>query len=131
MTWIRTFEPHEHTQGVGIVIKPAESGHGLFQRILTGMTEGRMAYIVREAERLGQVLIQPKSTGDHATDLCDLKAVRQADTVMIAVWRNEHLRLVTQAAKRNRMDDPVAIALKRAAGAARGFPRQRKLTPAR
>ena len=30
---------------------------------------------------------------------------------MIAVRRHEHLRLVAQPAKRDRMDDPVAIAL--------------------
>jgi hypothetical protein len=43
----------------------------------------------------------------------------QADPEMIAVGRDEHLGLVTQAPERNRMHDPVAVALEPVARAAR------------
>src|SRR5579862_9661249 len=45
--------------------------------------------------------------------------MRQAGPVMIAFVKHEHLRLVLQAAERGRMDHPVAVAAKRAAGPAR------------
>jgi OPA family sugar phosphate sensor protein UhpC-like MFS transporter len=40
---------------------------------------------------------------------------------MVAVGGHEHLSLVAQAAKADRMDDAVAVALKRVAGAALGM----------
>src|SRR6202008_624368 len=50
---------------------------------------------------------------NRPADLRYLEAVGQPDAEMIAIRRHEHLRLVTQAAKGDRMDDPVAVALKR------------------
>src|SRR3546814_1310392 len=58
------------------------------------------------------LLVEPERAGDAAADLRDLDAVGQANAVMIAVGRDEHLRLVAQAAKGDRMDDAVAVALK-------------------
>jgi hypothetical protein len=75
------------------------------------MAERRMADIVRQAQRLGQILVQPQRPRDHAADLRHFQAVRQPHAIMIAIGRDEHLRLVAQAAERDRMDDPVAVAL--------------------
>src|SRR3546814_11070176 len=86
--------------------------HRALERILPRMAKGWMADIVRETQRLGQILVEPERAGDAAADLRDLDAVGQANAVMIAVGRDEHLRLVAQAAKGERMDDAVAGALK-------------------
>src|SRR6202008_3210147 len=56
---------------------------------------------------------------NRPADLRYLEAVGQPDAEMIAIRRHEHLRLVTQAAKGDRMDDPVAVALKRITRATR------------
>ena len=60
------------------------------------MAEGRMAEIMRKAQRLGQILVQPQRAGDHPPDLRDFEAVGQAGAVMIAIGRDEHLRLGLQ-----------------------------------
>ena len=83
------------------------------------MAEGRVADVVTQAQRFGQVLVEPKLAREHAADLRDLETVRQAGAVMVAIGRDKHLRLGTQAAEGDRMDDPVAVALEFAARAAR------------
>ena len=96
---------------VGIVIEAAGIGHRRLQRVLAGMAEGRMADIVGEAERLGQILVEAERAGHGPADLRDFEAVGQADPEMVAVGRDEDLGLVAQAPERDRMDDPVAVAL--------------------
>ena len=104
---------------LGIVVEPAGIAQRGAQRILAGMAERRMAEVMGEAQRLGQVLVEPERAGDRAADLRDLQAVGQPDPVMIAVGRDEDLRLVAQAAEGDRVDDPVAVALEDVARAAR------------
>jgi hypothetical protein len=74
---------------------------------------------MREAERLGEILVQPQRPRERPPDLRDFEAMGQADAEMIAVGRDEHLRLVSEPAERDGVDDPVAIALKGVARAAR------------
>ncbi|NJO35808.1 MAG: NAD-dependent epimerase/dehydratase family protein [Rhodospirillales bacterium] len=54
-------------------------------------------------------------------DLRDLKAVRQARPVMVALVRDEHLGLAAQAAKGAGMDDAVPVAFVSIAGLALGL----------
>ena len=68
---------------------------------------------------------------DHPADLRDLEAVGQADAEMVAVGRDEDLGLAGEAAEGDRMDDPVAVALERAARPAAALVRLRELAPAR
>lgn len=75
------------------------------------MAEGRVADVMREAECFRQIFIQPQRARNRAANLRHLKAVGQADAIMIAVGRHEHLCLVAQTAKRDRVDDPVPITL--------------------
>jgi hypothetical protein len=77
-----------------------------------------MAEIVRKAQHLGEILVEPERPSDRSPDLSDFKAVRQPHPVMVAVGRDEHLRLVAEAPERDGMDDPVAVALENVAGAA-------------
>ncbi len=82
------------------MIEAAMRRHRRFQGVFAGVAEGRMAYVVGEAQRLGQILVQSQRARDAAADLRDLETVGQADAVMVAVGGDEYLRLVAQAAKR-------------------------------
>src|SRR3546814_6390388 len=90
---------------MAIMIEAAVHRHRGFQRILPRMAERRMADIVRQAQGFGQILVEPERARDAAADLRNLDTVGQADAIMIAVGRDEHLRLVTEAAKGDRMDE--------------------------
>jgi len=129
MLAIGAFQPHQHAQALGVVIEPAPLAQGIVERFLSRMTERRVADIMGQAQRLGQILVQPQRPGDHPADLRYLKAVGQADAVMVAIGRDEHLGLVAQAPEGDRMDDPVAVALEIAARAAGERTLDRKLTP--
>lgn len=101
------------------MIEPAVTPKRRIECGLAGMSEGRMAKIVREAERLGQVFIEPERARDRAADLRDFQAVGQANAEMIAIGRDEYLRLVAQSPKRNRVNDAITIALESCARSAR------------
>ena len=108
---VRSFQPGDDADGVGIVVEPADVGERGGQRVFASMAEWRVAEVVGEAQGLGQILIEAERAGDRPADLRDLDAVRQADPEMIAIGRDEHLGLVAQATESDRMDDPVAVAL--------------------
>ena len=95
------------------MIEPANPRHGRLERILARMAERRVADIMRQRQRFGQVLVESQCARHCPRNLRNLKAVGQADAEMIAIGRDEHLRLMPQAAKADRMDDPVAVALER------------------
>ena len=109
------FQFRHDAQGVAVVIKATPRRHHQFQRILTAMPERRVAQIMRQCQRLGQVLVHIERAGQAAGDLRHFQAVGQAHAEMIAVGGYKYLRLVAQPPKRAGVDDPVAIARKRAA----------------
>ena len=80
-----------------------------------------------ERDRLGEVLVQPERSRDRPGDLADLERVREPDPVVVALGREEHLRLVLQPAERLRVDDAVAVALE--AGPERGRAARRRSRP--
>ncbi len=63
---------------------------------------------------------QRRAPGERAGDLRHLDRVGQPGAVVVAFMRDEHLRLVLQAAEGGRVDDAVAVALEAACGS--GFP---------
>jgi hypothetical protein len=101
------------------VIEPAAIRERRVQRMLAPMAEWRVAEVVGQAQRFGQVFVEAQRAGDGAPDLRDLDAVGQAHPVMVAVGGDKYLRLVAQAAEGDRVDDPVAVALEDVARAAR------------
>ena len=113
------FEPGDDADRMGIVVEAAGRAQRRAQRILSGMAEGRMAKVVREAQSFGQILVEAERARHRAADLRHLEAVGQANPEMIAVRGNEHLGLVAQATKSNRVDQAVAIPLENVARAAR------------
>jgi hypothetical protein len=78
-----------------------------------------MAQVVCEAQRFRKVFVEAQGAGEGAPDLRHCETVGEPDTKMIAIGRDEHLRLVAKPAESDRVNDPVAVALKNVAGAAR------------
>src|SRR5215472_5516909 len=78
-----------------------------------------MTEIVRQRQRLGEVLIEPQPPCERAGDLCDLERVSEPGAIMVALVEDENLGLVLETAEGGGMDDPVAIATKRATAFAR------------
>lgn len=115
MRWIGAFDPHQRAQSLRVMIETAVPGAGIVERLLPRMAEWRMADIMRQAKCFGQILVQPQGAGKDAADLGNLETVGQAGPVMIAVRRDEDLRLGFQPAEGDRMDDPVAVTLEGAA----------------
>ena len=119
MIRIGALDPRQRANALRVMIITTRMLHGLFQRFLPRMSKGRVSNIMGEAKRFGQVLVEPQLAGDDAADLRDLDAVCKPCAIVVAVGGNEHLGLRAKSAKGDRMDDPVAITLELAAGAAR------------
>ena len=108
---VALLEGVDHAQALQIVLETTMLAHAIVQGILAGMTERRMAEIVRQRNRLDQVFVQIEAAGDRARDLCNFDAVGQARPEQVALMIDEHLCLVFQSAKCGAMDDAVAVAL--------------------
>ena len=103
-------------------LNPPWSSMKLGQNVLAEVTERRVPEIVGERQRFDEVLVQAERARDGPPDLAHLDRVRQPRAVVIALVIDEHLRLVFEAAKRARVDDPVAIPLIAASGSRDGLP---------
>ena len=99
----------DDAQALLVVVEAA--GHERVEHALAGVAERRVAEVVAERDRLGQLLVQAQHLGDGARDLRDLERVRQPRAVVVAGRREKHLRLVLQPAERLAVDDAVAVAL--------------------
>jgi hypothetical protein len=80
-----------------------------------GVSQGRVADVVAQRQRLDEILVEGERPGQRAGDARHLERVGQPAAVVVAVIAGEDLGLVGQPAKGGGMDDPVAIALVRAA----------------
>ena len=85
--------------------------HQTSQGDLTGMTEGTVSKVVRQANRLDQVFICAESPRNCASNLGDFKGMGQAGAVVIAFIVDEYLGLVLQPAEGGCVQDPIAVAL--------------------
>jgi hypothetical protein len=112
---ILALDTHHDPEALRVVIEAAEARHEPVEGPLPGMPERRMPEVVRQRQRLRQVLVEPELPRHRARDLRHLEAVRQPCAVVIALVVDEHLRLVDQPPERRRMQDAVAVALERAA----------------
>jgi hypothetical protein len=79
---------------MGIVVEAAGASHRRLQSVLARMAEGWVADVVGQAERFGQILVEAEGAGQGSADLGNLQAVGQPDAEVIAVRRDEDLRLV-------------------------------------
>ena len=107
---VAPLERGDDPQRLGVVIEAAGVGEAAIERALAGMAERRMAEIVGERERLGQILVEPERARERAGDLGDFERMGQPGAEMVALVEDEDLGLVGEPAEGGRMDDPVAIA---------------------
>ena len=91
---IAMLQRRNDTQGLRIVIEPAMGLHAGIQRPFAGMAKRRMAEVMRQRQRLRQILIQTELPGQRAGDLCHFERVGQPGAVMIALVEHEDLGFV-------------------------------------
>jgi len=72
-----------------------------------------------QRKRLGEVLIKPELARHRASNLGDLEGMCQTSSVVVTFVKDEHLRLVLEAAECGRVNDPVAVPSERTAVPAR------------
>ncbi len=110
---VALLEPVHHAHGLEVVLEAAGLRMALAEQpvehVLAGVTERRVPEIVPERDRFGEVLVQAESARGAAGDLRHLDRMSQARAEMVALVRDEDLRLVFQPAKRARVDDAIAV----------------------
>jgi hypothetical protein len=67
---------------------------------------------MRKRKRLGEIVVEAERAGKRARDLTDFERMGEPGAEMVALVRNEDLRLVGQPPEGGAVDDAVAIALK-------------------
>ena len=72
-----------------------------------------MPEVVPKRYGLGQVLVERERPGHRASDPRRLERVREPGAVVVALGRDEDLRLVLETPERLGVDDAVAVALER------------------
>ena len=85
------------------------------------MAERRVAEIMRQRQRLGEILVERQRARQRTCHLRHLETVGQTRPIVIAFVIDEHLGLVFETAEGGRMDDAVAVALERCSGRALGL----------
>ncbi len=97
------------------MVEAAVGGECRVQRLLAGVAERAVAEVVGERHGLREILVEGERARRGAGDLGDLEGVGQAGAEVVAFVVDEHLGLVLEAAEGGAVDDPVAVALERAA----------------
>jgi hypothetical protein len=116
---IFAFKLGDDAERLCIVVEATGIRHRGVERTLSGMAEGRVAEIVGERERLGQILVEPEPPRHRARDLGDFQAMSEPRAVVIALVIDEDLGLVVQPPEGCGVQDAVAVAGKRRADRAR------------
>ena len=108
---IALFQFVDHAQRLQVVLEATEFAHAFVQRVLAGVSEGRVAEVVGQADRFDERLVQAQRLRDAARDLRHFERMREARAVQVAFVVDEDLGLVDEPTKRRRMHDAVAVAL--------------------
>ena len=66
---VAPLEPGHDAQRLGVVVEAAERRHAVVERVLAGVAEGRVAEVVRQRQRLGEILVEAERAGERAGDL--------------------------------------------------------------
>ena len=118
---IALFEPVDDPQALAVVVEAAVLLHQAREHALARVAERRVAEVVREHDRLGELLVQAQRARDRARDLARLDRVGESIAQVVALVIDEHLGLVLEPPERARVHDPIAIALERGAMAVLGL----------
>ena len=97
---------------------PPRGAQDAVERLLAGVTEGRVTGVVAEPDRLDEILVERERPRDDARDGGRLERVGHPRPVVVACGIDEDLRLALEPPEGLRVDDPVAVALERRSQAA-------------
>ncbi len=103
----------DDAKALAVVLEPTVVTQESVEHALPRVTEGRVAQIVGENNRLGQVLVRAECTSHGASDLRHLQGMGETVSKVVPLMANEDLRLVLEPPERGRVDDAVTIPLKR------------------
>jgi hypothetical protein len=78
---------------------------------LAGVAEGRVADVMYQGERLGEIFVQVEGAGYVAGDLRDLHGVGEAGSEVVGGAGGEDLGLAGETAEGAGLDDALAVAL--------------------
>src|SRR5215211_2438725 len=107
-----SLEVVDDAQGVFVVAEGAAVGRqGAGEGFFSGVSEGGVAEVVAEGDRLRKVLVEAESTGYGTGDLHHLQGVRKACPEVVAVRGDEDLGLVHQPAEGLGVDNAIPVAL--------------------
>ena len=109
---VAAFEFGDNSQRLGVMIEAAVRSHEFVEHILASVAKWRVAKIMRQGKRLGEIVVEAERAGKRARDLTDFERVGEPGTEMVSLVRNKDLRLVGEPPESRAMDDAVAIALK-------------------
>jgi len=98
-------------QALAIVLEPPMLFHEPTQDGLAFVAERGMPQIVRERDRLGQVLIELERTRNVPRDTGHFHSMGEASAEMVAGAVEEDLGFVFEAPKGSRVDDTITIPL--------------------
>jgi hypothetical protein len=82
------------------------------QKALPLMPKGRMADIVRQADCLGKIFIQSKTTSNSSCGRGDKSDMIHSGTDMVILRKIKDLGLMSQASERLRVDNSMNVPLK-------------------
>ena len=107
-----------NAKGVFVVAEGASVGcEGAGEGFFSCVTEGGVAEIVSERDRLGEIFVEAESAGYGTGYLHHLKGVREACPEVVAVGGDEDLSLVHEPAEGLGVDYSVSVALEIVANA--------------
>ena len=123
MRGVALLEVLDDAQGMKIVVEAAAvAAQAAVESALSRVAKGRMADIVNQCERFGEIFVEAERAGGSACYLGDLNGMGQAASEVVGSAAGEHLRLTSQTAEGARLHDALAITLE---GRARGAERRR------
>jgi hypothetical protein len=79
---------------------------------LTGMAEGRMAEVMTQGNRFGEVFVQAQGSSHSPGDLAYFKGMSQSGSVVVPFRREKNLRLILQATESFTIQNAISINLK-------------------
>jgi hypothetical protein len=94
-----------------VIEEEAVGAHGGVEGLFSGVTERRMAEIVNQRQRFGEIDVEIERGGYGAGDLRDFDRVGETVAEVVGVAAGEDLGFVFEAAKGAGMDDTITVAL--------------------
>ncbi len=111
VVFVAVFQLGDDAVALRVVIKAAVALHHGVEGVFAGVTKGRMAQVVRQADGFGEIFVGAQPAGQRAAQLGNFQRVCEACAIVIALVEDEDLCLVLQAAEGSGVNDAVTVAL--------------------